>query len=235
MRFTTFTNKGTKDNNTDSVARFIDGNVCAFVVVDGGEFCGDIAAPIIMDAIKAKLKGNIKVSGALIRDCIRAASDAIKKKTMEDSGFKNVKASCAMLITDEKKAVWGHIGNCRIYRLSNGKIKEVTDDHTSAYKEFLEKKISFDEIAKKDVWPPLVSINSDNDVDGDVSKIKNLFFKYSFILCTDGFWKNLTGNDIENSAKLYDNTKLCLCRMIDSIEGHGLIECDSVSAIIINV
>ena len=60
MRFTTFTNKGTRENNTDTVSRIMFGNVCAFVVVDGGEFCGDISASIIADAIKAELKADLE-------------------------------------------------------------------------------------------------------------------------------------------------------------------------------
>lgn len=235
MRFTTFTNKGTAKLNTDAVARFIEGNVCAFVVVDGGEFCGDIVSPIIMNAIKTELKSNIKVNSTVIRDCFRRAVDSIKAKALEDEGFKNIKASGAMLITDGKKAVWGHIGNCRIYRLFRGKIKEVSQDHTLAYRDFMEKKISFEDIAKQDSFPPLVSINAENDVDADMSKVKKLFFKYSFILCSDGFWKNILPAEIENSAKMHDSTKMSLCQMIDYIEGHNISECDSASAIVLTI
>lgn len=233
MRFTTFTNKGTRENNTDTVSRIMFGNVCAFVVVDGGEFCGDISAPIIADAIKAELKADMRVNGAVVRNCFRAANAAIKQKAEEDSGFKNVKASGAVLITDGNKAVWGHIGNCRIYRLLRGKIREITSDHTCAYKDYLENKISFEDIAENDNSELMVSISADNEVDADVSNIKKLFFNYSFILCTDGFWKNLTGSEIEES--ITQSTKLSLCKMIDKIESHNITECDSVSAIVVNV
>ena len=235
MRFTTFTNKGSRENNTDAVLRIIDGDACAFIVVDGGEFCGDIASSVIIDAIQTELKSGIKVSDALIKKCIRTASERIKEKCVENDGFKKVRASCAMLITDGRKVIWGHIGNCRIYRLKGGKIKELTNDHTSAYKEFAEKKISFSEIAQKDEWPPLVSICYDNDLDADVSKAKSLFFEYSFILCSDGFWKNISGDELEQSTKMYENTKVCLCKMIDRIEAKCGDECDSVSAIMVNM
>jgi len=233
MRFTTFTNKGTRENNTDVVLRIMDGNVCAFVVVDGGEFCGDIAAPIIADVIKAELKSDMRVNGAIVRNCFRAANAAIKQKSDEDFGFKNVKASGAILITDGNKAVWGHIGNCRIYRLLHGKIREITSDHTQAYRDYVENKIAFEDIAENENCELMVSINADNEVDADVSNVKKLFFNYSFILCTDGFWKNIANTEIEESIS--KSTKVSLCAMIDKIESHGIIECDSVSAIVVNV
>ena len=235
MRFTMFTNKGGQEKNTDAVTRILDGDACAFVVVDGGEFCGDIAAPLILETIQNELKNGIKVSDALIKRCIRAASDKLKEKAEESDGFKKVKASCAMLITDGKKVIWGHIGNCRIYRMKNGKIKELTNDHTNAWKAFVNKELSFEEVSSNDKWPPLVSISYDNDLDADVSKVKSLFCEYSFLICTDGFWKNINGDEIEKCTKSHENTKVCLCKMIDFIEAKCNEDCDSVSAIMLNL
>lgn len=235
MRFTIFSNKGGMEKSTDAVLRVLDDDACVFVVVDGGEFCGDIAAPIIMEAIQNEFKGGIKVNDAFIKKCVRAAIEKLKEKTAESDGFKKVKASCAMLVTDGKKAIWGHIGNCRIYRLKSGKIKELTNDHTTAWKSFENKEISFGDVSKKDKWPPLVSISYDNDIEPDVSKVKNLFYEYSFILCTDGFWKNISGDEIEKCAKSHGNTKVCLCKMIDYVESNCDSDCDSVSAIMVNL
>lgn len=233
MRFTSFSDKGGAQLNTDSVTRLIQDNVCAFITTDGGAFCGDIVAPIVEEAIIESLKKDMRVNSAVLRSCFENAHKKLSEKAIEDDGFKNAAVSCAVLIIDSDNAIWGHIGNCRIYRLKSGRIKSVTADHTNAYRKYKNKEIEYDKIAENDNGDLIVSINALGSADADISAVERHRNSGAFLLCSDGFWKNISTKNILTFAKSSLGAKEWLSSMLSHIEKNANPDTAGISAITI--
>lgn len=235
MRFSTFSHKGARIQNCDKVEKIIQDGVCAFIVTDGGSFCGDIAAELICAAATDELKKDLRVDSAVLGNCFRAIQKTVTEKAAEEDGFNNVYASCAILIFDKDKAIWGHIGNCRIYCLKKSKVTFITDDHTGAFKKFSQKDIEYNDIAKYDDGTLLISINAKNTIPADISEVRKTLEQYSFLLCTDGFWKNIDMEAIQDFKNESSGAKEWLASMLSIVEKRAKVDSDSISAIAITM
>ncbi len=235
MRFSTFSHKGSRTQNCDRVEKIIQDGMCAFILADGGDFCGDIAAELICTTATDELKKDLRVDSAILSKCFEATQKTITEKAEHQEGFKNICASCAILLFDKDKAIWGHIGNCRVYCLKNSKVISVTDDHTEAYKKFSQNEIKYNDIAKLDNGMLLISINAKNTIGADVSDIKKIGEQHSFLVCSDGFWKNIDIEAIQDFKKESDGTKTWLSSMLSVIEKRAKADCDSISAAAISM
>lgn len=235
MRFSAFSHQGGQKLNCDSISKITQDGVCAFILSDGGSFCGDIVSSLICNTANSELKQDLRVDSAVLGRCFKKIQDTILEKTNEDEGFKNASASCAILIANKDRAVWGHIGNCRIYRLKRNKIISVTDDHTNAFKKFANKEIEYEDIAKYDDGSVLIGINAQNAIDADISDVKRINENNSFLMCSDGFWKGIDINTIQDFKKKSNGTKAWLGAMLTHIEKNVKNDCDSISAVAINL
>ncbi len=235
MRFSTFSYKGGCEQNRDKVEKIIQDGVCAFIVTDGGSFCGDIAAELICTAATDELKKDLRVDSAVLGNCFSVIQKTVTEKASEESGFGNVYASCAILIFDKDKAIWGHIGNSRIYCLKKSKVTFVTDDHTGAFKKFSQKDIEYNDIPKYDDTTLLISISAKNTIPADISEVKKTGEQYSFLLCTDGFWKNIDLEAIQDFKKESDSAKTWLASMLTIVEKRAKADSDSISVVAITM
>ncbi len=235
MRSTIFSHKGGRTQNSDRAEKIIQDGVCAFVLADGGDFGGDIVAELICTTAAEELKKDLRVDSGIISNCFEVIRKTITRKAEQEEGFKNVCASCAILLFDKGKAIWGHIGNCRIYCLKSSKVVSVTDDHTEAFKKFSQNEIKYNDIAKHDNGTLLISINAKNTISADVSDIKKIGEQHSFLICSDGFWKNIDTEAIQDFKKESDNTKTWLASMLSVIEKKAKADCDSISAVAISM
>ncbi len=235
MRFTTFSHKGSRAQNSDRAEKIIKDGVCAFVLADGGDFCGDIASELICTTATDELKKDLRVDSGIISNCFDVIRKTITQKAQMEEGFKNVCASCAILLFDKDRAIWGHIGNCRVYSIKSSKVISITDDHTEAFKKFSQNEIKYNDIAKLDNGTLLISINAENTISADVSQIKRIGEKHSFLLCSDGFWKNIDIEAIQDFKKESDNTKTWLASMLSVIEKRAKANSDSISAVAISM
>ncbi len=235
MRFTTFSHKGSRAQSSDRVEKIIKDGVCAFVLADGGGFCGDIAAELICTTATEELKKDLRVDSAILNSCFDTIQKTLTQKAEVEEGFKNICASCAILLFDKDKAIWGHIGNSRIYCLKGSKVISVTDDHTEAFKKFSQNEIKYNDIAKLDNGTLLISINPQNTIGADISDVKRIGEQHSFLICSDGFWKNIDIDAMQDFKKESDGTKTWLGSMLSVVEKRAAADCDSISAVAISL
>ena len=147
LRFWAATDTGqVRDHNEDNF--LVDQNLQLFVVCDGmgGHAAGEVASAIcvrtvreVVAAEQALLEEVTDNPGEgvqqerveqLMRRAVTAANGRIFQMAQEDSTRHGMGTTCvAQLIVGHRLFV-GHVGDSRIYRIRNGDVEQVTDDHS---------------------------------------------------------------------------------------------------------
>jgi PPM family protein phosphatase len=119
--------------NDDSVAH--DPSVDAFVLADGmgGHNAGDVAAELATRVVIEQLsKGASRRDHAAerVRDAVQEANQAICRAARTDSARTGMGTTLAIALFDESRVTIGHVGDSRVYRLREGRLKLLTRDHS---------------------------------------------------------------------------------------------------------
>lgn len=107
----------------------------------------------------------------------------------------------------EEQYLWGHVGDCRIYRLQGNVIEQITQDHTAAAKALENGTMTFEEAKYSKLNHKLTQC---------IGASKNLKPQFgsgiakkgeSFLLCTDGFYHRLSEKEMLELPKMRNRTE----------------------------
>lgn len=120
--------------NEDSMDVFETANLKVFLVCDGmgGHVGGQIASQTAVATIKEFLTNNITIDPRdAIHNSIIAANQAILNRTISQPELSGMGSTCVMLVvTNDGKTYYGHVGDSRIYFIANKRIVQLTKDHS---------------------------------------------------------------------------------------------------------
>jgi protein phosphatase len=166
----------------------------SFVLVSdgmGGHERGDIASDIVVKAYNEVLEESIKSSKNdkinlvdILNNANESATLKIKKFSKDNKIQNTMGATIAGIYFDENNNIANsfHLGDSRVYRISNNIIEQVTEDHSvlSENKNILSKAIGNFNAFKVDIES----------------------FKYNrgdyFLICTDGIYNYIEDNQLLN-------------------------------------
>lgn len=230
MRFTSVTHRGGQEINQDSFKRICRNSIYCFAMSDGEGLGGETGSDIVTSAIAEEFEKSPEVTSERASYCIWAAIDAFKKKIAEDPSYACMTATAAVLITDGEKAVCSHIGSTRIYRFSKGTVDFITKDHTEVMEKYASGEIDFSEL--RGFMPSkLTRVISDDSEEGpETEDVFNIGPKTAFLMCTDGFWINITEKDMESALKNAASSKEWLASMLHRLEETTTADCGNITA-----
>ena len=226
-----------------------------FVVADGmgGHSHGEIASRIAVDAIRdfvsrtndtdATLPFEMDVQlgrhGNRLRAAIRIAHDRVLRAIRQDASLHGMGTTVVGLLLDGKSAAVAHVGDSRAYRLRDGKLELLTQDHTWVNEQVVAGFLS-EEQARAHPLKNVVTraLGGEADVEIDVREWP-VQLGDLFLLCSDGLTTMLTDDEIlsrvrapgrleevcnrlvrdANSRGGYDNVSVVLVRFEESEEG----------------
>ena len=123
---------GGRKNNQDSYGfELVDHGGC-WVVADGlgghagGETASRMAVAIVLDQFRAAPETAVQSIAA----CFQNVQEAIQQKAAEDFSLAGMRTTMVMLTCSHEKAIWGHVGDSRLYWFRQGKIIQQTRDHS---------------------------------------------------------------------------------------------------------
>lgn len=116
--------------NEDAV--FADDAMGVYFVVDGmgGQNAGHVAAQIALDTLKGRLERKTGTPERRIREAIALANNAIYEDAQKNAEHAGMGCVLTVAVVEDGLLHFGHVGDTRLYRIHNGEIRKLTQDHS---------------------------------------------------------------------------------------------------------
>lgn len=217
MEFFEYTNKGSRDENQDYVVHgSLPDGTGIFVVADGmgGYSDGAAAARVVGDALLDFIELNFDQYSPLelLKEAIPFANDALMLKRMALAA-KQMGCVVTVLIVSRGNAYLTWLGDSRIYMYRGGHEVYRTEDHSIVNEMAKIKTLS---ASSYDKYASIVTKSIMGDTPVDVAPIRKIEVEKGdvFILCTDGFHKEI---DMTKALSYDDSKKEELDALADDI------------------
>lgn len=200
-----YTNPGGRRDNEDSADYWIEADHGIFVLADGlgGHRDGAAASALVIRSLldswsrKEPPDKDTDIS-AWLYESILTANDELLAAQKEHGS--NMKSTIVALAIDWENCAWAHVGDSRLYYLTNGHIIHATQDHSVSFKKFLAGEIGLEDINFDDDRSSLLRVVGDPgrcQPDTGMPEINGqLCPGDAFLLCSDGFWQYLYDEEI---------------------------------------
>jgi protein phosphatase len=101
----------------------------------GGHRGGDVAARIVIDTVRDELcrrpvGSGAEASASALRAAVLAANDAVLAAAAEDRGLTGMGATVVAASLCADGLVFANVGDSRLYRYREGRLEQLTHDHT---------------------------------------------------------------------------------------------------------
>lgn len=234
-----FTDKGGRDHNEDSVGeRSLDGGGL-FVLADGlgGHKDGELASKCIVEhmlSAEMSAEGEDEPTEWLVSQLGAANGKLI---AMQEETGSNMRSTAAVLLIKDGCAYCAHVGDSRVYYLHDGRICDITEDHSVAYKKYKAGEIAFSQIGKDEDQTSLLRVMGSSDRCTPETKEypEALTSGDCFMLCSDGLWAYLKDEepliDMLKAVNAREWAELMLLRYMERAEPSS----DNLSVITVMV
>jgi protein phosphatase len=190
-----------------------------FIIADGmgghnaGEVASEMACKIISNCFTSLT--SVPNYKEFLKTSISLANHNIYKKSLIHSEMSKMGTTVSVIIYDSKLAYTGHVGDSRIYYMSNTSIKQITKDHTlvqamvdsGTLKEENAKTVKYKNVL-------LQALGTSQTLTIEIKELK-LPNDFRFMMCTDGLTGVMLDKEIkkvmDNSIELEDGVN----RLID--------------------
>jgi len=232
-----------RQNNEDACGVFVPEGAgeladrgAVFVVADGmgGHRGGEIASRIAVRTVVAFYTANSDEnrSDALAR-AFREANKTIIEESVADSTLFGMGTTCTALAVHRGLAYIAHVGDSRAYHVRDGRITQVTHDH-SIVGEMVRSGILTDEDARNHPKRNVItkSLGAQDDIAADLPAALQLAPGDSFVLCSDGLTAYATDADIAAAVSSGSPSEACkkLVKMSNDSGGR-----DNITVLIVTV
>ena len=200
MRFDaySYTDKGGRGYNEDSVGFLADENRGLFVVADGlgGHSLGEVASKCVIDTLISSWPTERDDLKEWVRERLYEANRNVLNLQKERNAI--TKSTAVFLTVLNGLAVWGHVGDSRLYYIHDGRLICCTEDHSVAFKKFKAGEITKEQIAlDEDQSQLLRSLGSEDRNEPTIGVLSFLVEPGdAFFLCSDGAWEFLMDEEI---------------------------------------
>src|ERR1035437_4828818 len=219
-KYFSVTNIGLKRlGNEDSLGIYEIENGILAIVCDGlgGNKAGDVASRLsvttVFDFFKSSAQNDYLER---IKSAVLEANKSVLHKASSSIEFQGMATTIEVMFLLENTAYCGHVGDSRMYFLQNGKLKQLTKDHSLVQKLLDEGLLNANEAENHPNRNIIMRALGDNfAVEVDLSKITlNPSDDCLFFLCTDGVTTVVKDNELEEILADYDKINETLSDLI---------------------
>ena len=225
-KYTSLSKKGYgKELNEDSIGikELDDGILCVVCDGLGGGYAGERASKLCVDSIinyfsiseeknyLTKIRESINLANAVLLDISTSRKDLNGMVTTSDVFFLN-----------NHSLYWGHVGDSRIYNMTNGRLHQLTKDHSLIQQMVDSGYLSIKNASKHPNQNIIMNaLGESRNIEFDVSKvIINPEDKHRFMICSDGVNAVLDNSEIEKILNI-DNLDDCINVVDERIQSGG--------------
>jgi serine/threonine protein phosphatase PrpC len=229
---------GGRELNEDYCGFLELGELACWVVADGlgGYQGGEAAARIAVEAVLASFKATAELSTTALQNYLQAAQQAILQAQKAQPKLATMRTTIVVLITDSKHALWAHVGDSRLYCFENGRIAFCTSDHSVVQAMVSAGQLSPDQIRHNEDRNRLLRClgNPDGELRPTILDEPRILFRgTSFLLCTDGFWENITETEMEVDFAKAETPQMWLALLTDRLMEHISETSDNYTAMVV--
>ncbi|MBF0516034.1 MAG: serine/threonine-protein phosphatase [Nitrospirae bacterium] len=232
-----FSHKGGRPNNED---------YCGFLTLEGfscwagadgagGHNGGEVASKTAVETILEAFKLHPGLSPRHMRNYMESAQAEIIKTQQTTPDLSTMRTTIVLLISDYNKAIWAHAGDSRLYMLRGGRIYFQTKDHSVPQALADAGQISVEDIRSHDDRNKILRcLGTEGTLRATFMDDKvSVKSGDAFLICTDGFWDNITETEMEIDYAKSDTPAAWLQHMRNRIVRRVDGEYDNYSAITI--
>ena len=204
-----------------------------FVVADGmgGHAAGEVASEIAVNTI-AKLAPEHADANAL-KQAVCAANRAIMRGVHEGKGREGMGTTCTAAMLEGERLVIAQVGDSRAYLLHQGKLQQLTRDH-SLMADMIEAGQLTPEEARTHPQRSVITRALGNDpyTEPDLYEI-NVSSGDRLLICSDGLSGMVRDSDIEATMASIREPQRCAAQLVNQAIGAG--GHDNVTVIVVDV
>jgi PPM family protein phosphatase len=206
-----------------------------FAVADGlgGHRGGSIASEMAISTIKNEFtKWNGKGSDRFATKVIQKANQEVFSTAQSHPELFSMQTTTTVVTLGNNSLTIGHVGDCRLYRVRNGRVAVLTHDHSQAAELLRLHLISMEDALQHPGRHQLTrSVGSSPFLRVDLVKEKTNPGD-SYILCSDGLWSEVS-NDVIKDALLEKNIENSLEELVGMVLNAGAP--DNITGIVFRI
>lgn len=221
-----------RTGNEDSF--YHDDTIGLYIVADGmgGHNAGEVASNIAVKSIKEHIIKQEVLNESSLSDAIYIANGNIFKQAKRNTQYSGMGTTVTSMLIKNASATLCHVGDSRAYLLSEGKLVQLTEDHTYVNEQFRNGFISYEQMGTHTMRNVLTrSIGFSEYVKVDSQKIV-IHPGNRFILCSDGL-THMVKDDIISELVSMPDIYHAASTLIDVANANG--GDDNITVIIIDV
>lgn len=235
ITYAMFSRQGERENNEDSIRMKEKTGGSVFLLADGlgGHGAGEVASQMTV-AYGIDLFERMNSYDTYLKDLFENGQRRLLNLQRRYNASEQMKTTLTALLIQREHAVWGHIGDSRLYLFENGVLKQRTLDHSVPQMLVEKGEISETDIRTHPDRNRLLCVMGNEWFREayDLSKPIKLTETTSFLLCSDGFWEYITEEWMERTLQNAKSVAhwLNIMEKIVQENGHGK-QMDNFSAI----
>ena len=225
-----------RENNEDSFRAAPELNL--FILSDGmgGQASGEVASRLAADTILAHCReGSANPALPLVGEpligasefsnrlasAVRLANRAVHESAQNTPGHSGMGATVvAVWLMDDRLAL-AHVGDSRAYRLHNGELEQLTDDHSFIAEQVRQGIMTEEEAGKSNMQNVLLrALGVEAEVEPDVDE-HLLMEGDTILLCSDGLTRELSDAQIAGILKENEDPQEAADRLINAANRAG--------------
>ncbi len=237
IQITGITDEGlVREHNEDSIAS--DDDLGLLVLADGmgGHKGGEVASAITVDTILQELREHLQniqpgtiddttgysSESMAIESAIKTANRKVYEAAQNNSKYEGMGTTVVVVLFYDNRLTVGHVGDSRLYRMREGKLEQMTRDHT-LLQELVDRgfytKKEANASLNKNLVTRAVGVNPNVDVDL-LEEVVLVGDRY--MLCSDGLTDMITDDLIEDIQLNYrDDLEKMNMELIKQAKDYG--------------
>lgn len=210
------------------VGRVREGNEDSLLVQDplyaiadgmGGHVAGDVASQTAIETITRNAEGAVEPSA--LEDLIKQANVAIWEKAQEEPTLRGMGTTCTLISVDGSRIHIGHVGDSRAYMLRDGKLSQLTEDHTLVGRMVKEGRLQPEE-AERHPQRNIITrtLGVDPEVQVDTMSLE-MVEGDRVLICSDGLNSMLDAAEIRNGLADETDPQASADRLVEEANAAG--------------
>lgn len=196
ITYAQYTDIGERENNEDALGCFYNEKKgYCFIVADGlgGHGRGEEASETVIKAFKKNFS-EVENQEEFFEKAFANGQEELEKMQDDSHAIMELKTTAVALTICDEEALFAHIGDSRLYVFQNNKVLTRTLDHSVPQMLVFAGEIKEKHIRKHPDRNRLLKVLGarDQELKFDLSKPIDLSECQGFLLCSDGFWENIT-------------------------------------------